>query len=141
MLPCGSAVKNSSAMQELPVRPLGQEDPLDKEMKAQLREGLLQAHSCGPLFLTGCRTKSLSSSSLAIGQGPPSAPCHKDHSIGQLVAAFFIDVRVLGIRKTTTTFRDKLKALMRLTIYRHTSEMLWTWFTTIKCISQSSESH
>ena len=65
-------------MQELLVQSLGHEDPLVKEMKAQLREGLLQAHSGGSLFLTGCRTKSLSSSSLAIGQGPPSAPCHKE---------------------------------------------------------------
>ena len=31
-LSCGSAVKNPSAMQEIRVRSLGQEDPLDKEM-------------------------------------------------------------------------------------------------------------
>ena len=31
-LPCGSAVKNPPAVQEMPVQSLGREDPLEKEM-------------------------------------------------------------------------------------------------------------
>lgn len=71
----------------------------------------LQTLSRGPLFLTGSSSEGLSASVQAIGQRPPSVSCHKNHSIGQLMAAFFLAMSVLGILTPTSTFRGKLEEL------------------------------